>query len=154
MNDPHKQGRVSRDHYYRKTEFRGRLFAILDWQVEDRGLTIMPHISRAVRSGDILELITTDETGKKAGDGVDRIATIGFAEVAEAGLLLSGDVISIAKSEIGHIVGFDETHMPNHLNVIVEVASRKTGRAFDFDLDAVVTIAGIDPEEHEKLLGF
>ncbi len=154
MKDPHVQGRVTREHYYRKTEVRARLFAVLDWQVDDREMSLMPHISRAVRRGDILELIATDEEGKTAGDSIDKIATIGFAEVAEAGLLLAGDIISIDKEEVGTVTGFDETHMPNHLNVAISVDTRKTGKDAGYNLDAVVKIAGVATEDDDKQIGF
>ena len=55
MSDPHEQKRVTRDHYYQKTELTGRLFAILDWQVTDRDLTLIPHLSRSVRRGEVLD---------------------------------------------------------------------------------------------------
>ena len=154
MADPHEQGRVSRDHYYRKTEVRGRIFAILDWAVDDRGLNLMPHISRAVRRGDILELITTDEEGKRTGAIVDQIATIGFMEVTEAGLLLNGDMLSIDKEDIGEVIGFDETHMPNHLNVVIHVTHRRTGKESEIKLDATVKFSAIFEEETDKQMGF
>ena len=154
MADPHEEGRVSRDHYYRKTEVRGRMFAILDWAVNDRGLNLMPHISRAVRRGDILELITTEEEGKRSGVIVDQIATLGFVEVTEAGLLLNGDTLSIDKEDIGEVIGFDETHMPNHLNVVIRVANRRTGKEAEIKLDATVKLSAIDEVETDKQLGF
>lgn len=154
MPDPHEQKRVTRDHYARKTEVNARLFTVLDWAVEDRDMTLLPHLSRAVRRGDILELAATDEAGSQPGGPIQRIAYLGFAEVLEAGLLLSGDDVTITGREtLGTVVGFDETHMPNHLNVILRVETRKTGREVDLKLDALVTFAGIE-EEKTRGIGF
>jgi len=34
-------------------------------------------------------------------------------------LLVAGDVLTIGGGIIGKIAGYDETHMPNHLNIVV-----------------------------------
>ncbi|HCQ03079.1 MAG TPA: hypothetical protein DIT99_21390, partial [Candidatus Latescibacteria bacterium] len=107
MSDPHEQKRVTRDHYYQKTELTGRLFAILDWQVPDRDLTLIPHLSRAVRRGEVLEIILTDEKDAQPGDTINRVAYIGFIEMGETGLLVSGDRVKIGEEEIGDLIGFD-----------------------------------------------
>ena len=153
MSDPHEQKRVTRDHYYQKTETAGRIFAILDWQGDDRDLTLMPHLSRAVRRGDVLELILTDEKEAQPGDTINQVAYLGFIEMGDTGLLISGDKISIDEEPIGEVIGFDETHMPNHLNVVLRVEERKTGRAMGLKLDMLCTIAGIK-EDRNRLIGF
>ena len=153
MADPHEQKRITRDHYARKTDVNARLFTVLDWAAEDRDMTLMPHLSRAVRRGDILELAATDEADIQPGGTVQRIAYLGFAEVLEAGLLLSGDSVTTGREALGSVVGFDETHMPNHLNVILKVETQKTGREVDLTLDALVTFAGVE-EENSRRIGF
>lgn len=151
MADPHKQQRVTRDHYYQKTEVGARVFAILDWAVEDRDMTLMPHLSRAVRRGDVLELATTDEADRLPGQTVQRIAYIGFMEVVDTGLILYGDQVKIGKEILGTVIGFDETHMPNHLNILLHVETHQTGRAMDVKLDALVVFAGIHEEEIRRI---
>lgn len=141
--DPHVEGRVNRTHYTSKTELTARLFAVLDLTAEDRGLDLIPQLSRAVKRGDVLELIRTDEESAGPGTEVNRTAYVGFAEVSEAGLLLCGDAVAIGQEEIGTISGFDETHLPNHLNVVIRSEGLVTGRGMDLPLDAPVTFAGI-----------
>ena len=153
MSDPHEQKRVTRDHYYQKTELTGRLFAILDWQVTDRDLTLIPHLSRAVRRGEVLEIILTDEKDAQPGDTINRVAYIGFIEMGETGLLVSGDRVKIGEEEIGDLIGFDETHMPNHLNVVLRVDEPKTGREMDLKLEALCIFAGIQ-EDRNQNIGF
>ena len=150
MSDPHEQKRVTRDHYYQKTELAGRLFAILDWQVTDRDLTLIPHLSRAVRRGEVLELILTDEKNAQPGDTINRVAYLGFIEMGETGLLVSGDRVKIGEEEIGDLIGFDETHMPNHLNVVLRVDEPKTGREMDLKLDTLCIFAGIQEDRNQK----
>ncbi len=153
MVDPHKQNRVTRDHYYQKTAVGTRLFALLDWAVEDRDMTLIPHLSRAVRRGDILELATTDEVDLLPGQTVQRVAYIGFVEVVDTGLILNGDQVKIGKETVGTVIGFDETHMPNHLNLVLQVEKRQTGREMDVKLDAHVVFSGIH-EEDIRRIGF
>ena len=146
--DPHVEGKVNRTHYASKTELSARLFAVLDLTAEDRGLNLIPQLSRAVRRGDVLELILTDEASAGPGSNVDRAAYIGFAEVSEAGLLLCGDAVTVQEEEIGTISGFDETHLPNHLNVVMRSERLVTGREMDLTLDELITFSGIcaDPD--------
>ena len=151
--DPHVEGRVNRTHYTSKTELSARLFAVLDLTAEDRGLILIPQLSRAVKRGDVLELICTDEEGAGPGTEVNRTAYIGFAEVSEAGLLLCGDAVAIGQEEIGKVSGFDETHLPNHLNVVIRSEGLVTGRGMDLPLDAPVTFAGISADG-DRGIGF
>ena len=151
--DPHVEGRVKRTHYSSKTELSARLFAVLDLVVEDRELNLIPQLSRAVRRGDILELVCTDEEGAGPGSKVNRAAYVGFVEVSEAGLLLCGDAVTVRQEEIGEVTGFDETHLPNHLNVVIRSKRLVTGREMDLPLDAPVTFAGIRADE-DRGIGF
>lgn len=151
--DPHVEGRVNRTHYSSKTELSARLFAVLDLTVEDRGLNLIPQLSRAVKRGDVLELICTDEEGAGPDTAVNRTAYVGFAEVSEAGLLLYGDAVAIGQEEIGKVSGFDETHLPNHLNVVIRSEGLVTGREMELPLDAPVTFAGIRADA-DRGIGF
>jgi hypothetical protein len=36
--------------------------------------------------------------------------------------------LKIGKKKIGDVLGFDETHEPNHINIIIAVKKRKTGK--------------------------
>jgi hypothetical protein len=45
-----------------------------------------------------------------------------------------GDKVVVAGRVLGEVVGFDETHMPNHLNIVVGANQRKSG----FELDIAV----------------
>lgn len=153
MSDQYEQEQASREYYYRKTEVRGRIFAVLDRTAEDRSLTLIPQISRTVRRGEMLELITTDEEGRGPGATVNRVACLGFMEVTEGGLVLSGDTVSIDKEDIGEIIGYDDTPMPDHLNVVIRVKTRQTGRAADIHLNALVKVSALD-ETSDKQIGF
>jgi hypothetical protein len=101
-----------------KSPVVGRINCILQARAEQRGLELCPFPSRAVRQHEIHELILTAE---EAGPGkrVDRIAYLGYFEVLEGGVLWAGDRVEIDGREIGRLAGYDLTHFPNHMNIII-----------------------------------
>ena len=92
--------------------------ALLHISFEDRGLKLIETKSRAVRYNEIHELMITDEdTG--SGKGADRVRAIGFFEIKKSGLIVVGDEVWIEDRFLGKLVGYDLTHMPNHMNILV-----------------------------------
>lgn len=74
------------------------------------------------------EILLTDETGATSNAVVDRSFGIGYVEFLGGGLLVEGDNVTVAGRLIGQIAGFDETHLPNHLNIVVKAGKSVTGR--------------------------
>ena len=105
----------------------GDIVTVLDSTHEARGLKLISTYSRALPKNSIHELIATDETGKKPGDTANKIAYLAFFEVTRGGCIIVGETLSVNGKAIGEILGFDETHEPNHLNIIIGVKSRQTG---------------------------
>jgi hypothetical protein len=106
---------------------KGAAVTVLNSTHEARGLKLIPTYSRALKKNSIHELIATDETGKKPGDTADRIAYLAFFEVTRGGCILVGETLFVDGRAIGRILGFDETHEPNHINIIIGVKKRRTG---------------------------
>ena len=106
---------------------KGAVVTVLDSTHETRGLKLISTYSRALKKNSIHELIATDEADKKPGDMVDKIAYLAFFEVARGGCIIVGETLFVDGKAIGEIIGFDETHEPNHINIIIGVKSRKTG---------------------------
>jgi len=50
----------------------------------------------------------------------NRVTVLGFFEVETGGIILIGDQASLDGAPIGEVVGFDQTHMPNHMNILVK----------------------------------
>ncbi len=48
---------------------------------------------------------------------------IGFFEIIKSGLIVAGDDVWIEDRLLGKLAGFDVTHMPNHINVVVKAES-------------------------------
>lgn len=118
----------------------GVVVAVLTGKLEDRGLDLIRPISRVLLKGEIHELILTDDQAASPGKKVNRIAYLCFFEIVQAGVLLAGDAISAGGCEIGEIVGFDETHMPNHLNIVVKGKKLHSGLDLHLQLGAALAI--------------
>lgn len=84
-------------------------------------------------------MILTDED-KKPGDTINKIAYIGFFAVKESAVIIVGDKVMINGQGIGKIAGFDETHIPNHYNIVIYGKDRISGSERNLDLNAEVII--------------
>lgn len=125
--DPYKAGLFKKNPYAKKQDIKGKLVVVLDGKIEGRNLQLITPISRALKKGEIHELIFTDEADAGPGKKVDNIAYLGFFEVEQGGVMVSGDALFLDSKIIGEIAGFDETHMPNHLNIVIKAKERQTG---------------------------
>src|SRR5580698_3469804 len=106
---------------------KGGVVTVLDSTHEARGLKLISTYSRALQKNSIHELIATDETDKKPGDTANRIAYLAFFEVERGGCIIVGETLLVDGEPVGQIIGFDETHEPNHINIVIGVKKRRTG---------------------------
>ncbi len=140
MNDPYSRGLVTRNVYFSRRQVRGRLCAVLQGTLRERGLSLIPQPSRAMKAGDVHELIVTDEAGARPGTRVDRVAYVGFVEIDEAGVVVEGDAVWIGGKRAGVVAGFDCTHIPNHLNIVVRADQLCSGREMGLAVEDEVVI--------------
>ena len=138
--DPYTQGMFRENPYFRKRPVNGELVVVLRGHYPNRGLALIPQISRAVRGGEIHELILTREA---AGPGhrVEAIAYLGFFEVSRGGVLIAEDLVYVNEQCIGRLAGFDETHMPNHLNIVIRCNDDRDGAERELRPGMAVTLA-------------
>jgi len=125
--DPYQAGMFKTNPYVVKRSMKGELVVVLDGYIENRGLQLISPISRCILKNEIHELIFTDENDAGPGMRVDKISYLGFFEVEQGSVMVVGDEVYLNNGLIGHIVGFDETHLPNHLNIIIKRQDRVTG---------------------------
>jgi hypothetical protein len=144
MADPYTRKLIASDFYYSKGEIRGRLIVILDGKLENRGLNLISPISRAFKQGDIIELIGTDDAEAGPGKTVDNIAYIGFVEMLNGGVVLTGDEVKCGDKVLGRVVGYDDTHLPNHQNVILYDSERISGKNRGLNVGREVRIEGFN----------
>lgn len=126
-SDPYERSVLRDNPYVTKRPLHGSLAVVLRGSLEDRGLRLIKPISRAIRAGEIHELVATTEETALPGEMVNRIAYLGFVEFANGGVLVAGDTIRIGGLATGVVAGFDETHAPNHLNIVVRLPGGKSG---------------------------
>jgi hypothetical protein len=105
----------------------GEIVALLHITFEDRNLELIPSRSRGLRKNEIHELMITDEEDASPGGGADRVSAIAFFEVIEGSLAVVGDKVSIEGRLLGRVAGYDMTHMPNHMNVLVKADNLEAG---------------------------
>jgi hypothetical protein len=136
MNSPQTKTDVTRyvslNTYAANRPVLGTIVTVLDSTHETRGLKLISSYSRALPQHSIHELIATDQTDKKPGETADRIAYLAFFEVQRGGCILVGETLVVGGQPIGTILGFDETHEPNHMNIVIGVNARQTGKQLDF----------------------
>ena len=117
--DPFESGLIQSRSDYPRSPMRASIVGVLKRVREDRGLVLIHPRSRCIRKHDIHELIFTDEANAAPGGEVDRVAYLAFVEFSAGGVLMEGDKVILNGEEVGEIVGFDETHMPNHQNIVL-----------------------------------
>ncbi|MFI1680492.1 DUF6917 domain-containing protein [Streptomyces sp. NPDC020607] len=100
---------------------------VLTHRRDDRGMRLEEFTSRCVRTGEVHELVTTDQTGSAPGSRIDRVGFLGFAEIQSAGVIDRGDEVWLDGRLAGTVLGFDSCHFPNHYNVLIAVDDLVTG---------------------------
>jgi hypothetical protein len=117
---PYDPNLITPSVYGDRRPIKGEIVALLYITFEDRNLELITSRSRGLRKNEIHELMITDEEDAGPGGGADRVSAIAFFEVFEGGLAVVGDKVSIEGRLLGKVVGYDMTHMPNHMNVLVK----------------------------------
>ena len=136
--DPYKDGMFQSNPYCSKTDVLGKLVVVLRSQYEKRGLSLIPQPSRCIRRHEIHELIVCDEKDIGPGKNADRIAYLGFVEISDGGVILVGDQVYCGTKYLGTIAGYDETHMPNHINIVIFNPERRSGEDVPLKLNETV----------------
>lgn len=113
--------------YASNRDVRGSLVTVLRGVTDSRGLQLESYRSRGVRAGDIHELMVTDQGESEPGSRADRVGLIGFFVVDEPGIVLVDAEVFVGGRLVGRVAGFDQTHMPNHLNICVTTSELADG---------------------------
>lgn len=119
---------LTRDPYWVKSDVEGRVVAVLDLVTSGRNLELITARSRVVKSGDIHELVLTGQYDAAPGTIVNDAVYLAFVEIISGGVLQSGDQVLWGDTRLGTLAGFDETHFPNHYNLVIKAEGPRTGR--------------------------
>jgi Family of unknown function (DUF6917) len=138
-NDPYKLGKITTNAYAKRTPLLGRVVAVLDLKLDNRGLKLIEVPTRVLLGGSIHEFLCTDTVKAPYQDVVDKVGAVAFVEFLQGGVVRKDDGIFFSGKQIGTIAGFDETHFPNHLNVLIRTPSIVTGTELGLELgDSVI----------------
>ena len=143
MRDPYEKGKILLKDinrvFHEKSNVEGRILVVLNHSLTNRGLKLINAPSRALRKYEIHELIGTNEEASP-GSEVKNVWYLGFFEVERGGVITYGDSVWINNRKIGEVIGYDETHMPNHLNIVIKLIELKTGLELGIKLNDKVII--------------
>jgi hypothetical protein len=128
MVEPYGAGLVTKSPYVARRPVEGELVAVLDLALENRGLKPIIPRSRALTTRSIHEVAITDQERTDEKGLIDRVSYVGFVEISRGGVVVVDDLVKISNLDIGVLLGFDETHFPNHMTLIVRAGERKTGK--------------------------
>lgn len=122
---PYDPGLITPRVYGERRPVKGDVVALLHITFKKRGLRLIEARSRALLLNEIHEMMITDEEEAAPGGGAHRVSAIAFFEIKRGGVAVVGDEVSIGGIVLGELAGFDLTHMPNHINVLVKTKSLK-----------------------------
>jgi len=122
MSAPYDFKKITPSVYGDRRPVMGETVALLHISFDDRGLKLIETKSRTVKKYEIHELMITDEDAAPGGRA-NRVRAIGFFEITDSGLIVVGDEVFIEDRLLGTLAGYDLTHMPNHINVVVKADS-------------------------------
>lgn len=152
--DPYHAGIVKGDVFAKakRGKVKGRIVVVHHLKLDNRGYQLIPAGSRVVLDNEIHELISTDERKARPGKEVNSAGVIGFTRFTTGGVIVVGDKVSIGHAGVGLIAGFDETHVPNHLNIIIKTSSKVSGFDLGIELEDEVVISPQDFEKGNRLI--
>ena len=143
--DPYAAGLVELKAFPRKRDVVGQMVVVSRNRIEGRQLEVIAPRTRCVNRFEVHELIVTDEEVRPGGT-VENVAYWGFFETEQSGVLQIGDLVEVGGRVLARVAGFDLSHAPNHLNIILRAESRATGLEQDFKIGDRVVFR-LDPTE-------
>jgi len=119
MADPYKSGMAGSVKFAKKRPVEAIMVVVLKGTIENRGLQLISPKSRCVREKEIFEFMIAEDKDAAPGKIANTVRYLGFAEVDIGGSITVGDRVLCDGELLGWVVGFDETHMPNHQNIVL-----------------------------------
>lgn len=115
----------------------------MDHERHNRSLCIGSYKTRCIQEKEIHEFMMCEQS-TDISVPINYIAYLGFGEFALGGVIEVGDLLYSGEKLIGEIVGFDNTHFPNHYNIVVQGNNCVTGAACHLSLNSVFSIQKSD----------
>jgi hypothetical protein len=117
-----------------KKDLIGRWVAIFDRVRADRDLRVNEFQTRCVVAGNVHEFIICANGSRNVA--INNVGYLGFGEFLMSGVIAVGDELWLGGNRrIGRLLGFDDTHMPNHQNIIFQAEKVVTGADMGLVID-------------------
>jgi hypothetical protein len=125
-HDPYASGLVSHRLRIVKNPVPAKAVGILSNFAHERKMGLISSSSRAVREKDVHELVCTTQNCQPGGV-VDDVGYLAFAAIGESGVIVVGDILQVDGEDFGSVLGFNEVHAPNHINIVIRVEDLTSG---------------------------
>jgi hypothetical protein len=108
---------------------------VTEVKAHGRGLHLSKDWSRAIKQGDIHEIMVTKSL-LNPGDELKEFTAVAFFEAYQGSHSVIGDILYLNEKEVGTLVGYEMNHMPNHMNIVFMVTEEPP----DFKLGGKIRI--------------
>ena len=119
--------------YASKLPLRLTLVAVMPDTRKDRNLKLSEFVTRCFAKHEIHEFLVANEWDGNRDKVFNDVSYIGFMRFDQGGVIAVGAKILTEDGQVvGEVIGFDLTHAPNHMNIVLSSPSNQTGAERDF----------------------
>jgi len=138
-----------------RREVNGRWVAVMKNRRDDRMMVPAKWRTRYFLAGEIHEFILFRPDVDRDVE-MSLVSYLGFAKIVDGGVVAVGDELQLAGRMIGTVHGFEETHAPNHYNILIASEELPTGAEIGLEIDAPVTFfpapdAAVEPDTTRRV---
>ena len=103
------------------------LVMVLGHSRAEREMEQGKYMTRCIKAGEVHELVAV--AAHTLSDGKYHGASyIGFAEFNSSAVIHVGEKVFLGAAYVGVVGGFDYTHFPNHINILIEAEHPRDGQ--------------------------
>ena len=114
--------------YASKLPIRLTLVAVMPDTRKDRNLRLSEFVTRCFAKDEIHEFLVANEWDGDRDAIFNDVSYIGFMRFDQGGVVAVGEKILAEDGQVmGEVIGFDLTHAPNHMNLVLASSSNQTG---------------------------
>ncbi|PIN85098.1 MAG: hypothetical protein COV47_03925 [Candidatus Diapherotrites archaeon CG11_big_fil_rev_8_21_14_0_20_37_9] len=115
----------------KKINLKAVVSAVMGHKRNDRAMEMSEWKTRCIKAGDIHELLVSTEYTGNHNETLNSFVYLGFFDFKKGGVIEIGDQVTTTSGAlIAEIIGFDDTHLPNHINIVAKSKDNKTGEEF------------------------
>jgi hypothetical protein len=114
--------------YASKLPIHLTLVAVMPDTRKDRNLRLSEFVTRCIATDEIHEFLVANEWDGARDAIFNDVSYIGFMRFDQGGVIAVGEKVMTEDGHVvGEVIGFDMTHAPNHMNIVLASSSNQTG---------------------------